>query len=209
MVTGWSDYTKSDEFKRKIANVERWRSLVDEVQAEEGYDFDTDKIMAIIAQESGGDSGIVSDDEHGSVGLMQCTPQPWTASESQLKNPKVNIQCGLWILTNAMRAAEGDWHNALRFYNCGAARGKELPNCGANYAERVLNFWLPHFRTMIIIIPICTFRRCIGFMIYDQDNDRTYSLRHWKAATLRDYGYWERGYERETLQRELRISIVQ
>lgn len=164
------DYTDSQEFKNKIARIERWRSLVDEVQAERDYDFDTDKVMAIIAQESGGDPWIVSNDGHGTVGLMQCTPQPWTASADRLKNPKVNIQCGLWVLTNAMGAAEGDWFDALRFYNCGAERGKELPNCGSDYAKLVLTFWLPHFQVSLNLSGVIIKDRCLEFVLrYDKD----------------------------------------
>jgi soluble lytic murein transglycosylase-like protein len=140
-----ADYTDTEEFKNKIRRVESWRDLVNEVQFEEGYSFDTDKILAIIAQESGGLPWITSNDKHQSVGLMQCTPAPWTTTAARLKNPKINIQCGLWILDNAMRAANGSWREALRYYNCGVFRANEWADCGAYYADRVLNFWLPYF----------------------------------------------------------------
>lgn len=179
---GATDYTQTEEFKRKIARVEQWRDLVEEVKSEEGYDFDTDRVMAIIAQESGGHPKVVSGDEHRSVGLMQCTPQPWTASVERLKIPKVNIQCGLWILSNAMEEAEGDWYNALRYYNCGARSGKKRPHCGAEYADLVLNFWLPYFdKPQYNLIPVCLLWKCLGFIIYDQDNGRIDSFWYWKT----------------------------
>jgi soluble lytic murein transglycosylase-like protein len=140
-----ADYTDTEEFKNKIRRIESWRDLVNEVQLEENYSFDTDKILAIIAQESGGLPWITSNDKHQSVGLMQCTPAPWTTTAARLKIPKINIQCGLWILDNAMRAANGNWREALRYYNCGVSRANEWANCGAYYADRVLNFWLPYF----------------------------------------------------------------
>lgn len=177
---GATEYTDSQEFKNKIARIERWRSLVDEVQNERGYDFDTDKIMAIIAQESGGNPWIVSTDEHGSVGLMQCTPRPWTASGDRLKNPKVNIQCGLWVLTNAMGAAKDDWFDALRFYNCGAERGKERPSCGAYYADRVLSFWLPHFQQSFNVSGVIIKGSCLEFVLrYDKDYNRACTAWDW------------------------------
>lgn len=139
-----ADYTETEEFKKTIERVERWRDLVNQVQREEGYDFDTDIILSIIAAESRGHPRVVNASS-GATGLMQCIPQPWTASQERLKIPKVNIQCGLWILDNSMRTAGGDWFTALRYYLCGPELGREWQICGARYADKVLKFWLPFF----------------------------------------------------------------
>ena len=142
-----ADYTETQEFKNKIIRVERWRSLIETTMRKNQYTMDVDKVLALIAQESGGNSWIVADDRWGSTGLMQVGPRSWTPTQAQLKNPKINIEWGLWFLNGSLKLADGDWYNALRYYNCGKERADDWPSCGTKYANLVLTYWFPYFYT--------------------------------------------------------------
>lgn len=154
-----SGYYETEEFKRKISRIERWRPLVTKVMRQQGYDLDVDKILALIAQESGGESWIVASDKWGSTGLMQVGPRSWTPTSAALKNPTINIQWGLWFINGALNLADGDWYTALRYYNCGKEWADQWPLCGSEYATRILTFWLPYFD--VPYDPICWRNHCI------------------------------------------------
>ncbi len=145
---GYFDYTKTDEFRKIIENVERWRPLIEEVKANDGRDdIPTDLALAVIAQESKGHPRIISGDKYKSVGLMQVIPRDWVGTTEQLKNPRFNIEWGLWFLEKGLEYCEGDEHCALRVFNCGPdnALGSF---CGVYYANRVTKFWRPYFRNV-------------------------------------------------------------
>jgi len=168
------DYTKTQEFRNKIDRVERWRSLVDYVMRQQGYNIDADKVLALIAQESGGNALIAADDKWGSTGLMQVGPRSWTPTQEYLKNPTINIQWGLWFLNGSLKLADGDWYMALRYYNCGKIRADES-SCGAEYAKNILEFWYPYFKTYVAenVSGILITDKCLVFMLrYDKDYSR-------------------------------------
>ncbi len=153
------DYTDTQEFKNKIARVERWRYLVEVVMRENGYPFDVAKILALIAQESGGLPRIVASDAWGSTGLMQVGPRAWTPTQEQLKDPRTNIEWGLAFLNGALRLADDDWYTALRYYNCGEVRAEENIHCGAEYATQILEFYYPYFNK--VIGGVCWRNHCL------------------------------------------------
>ena len=85
-------------------------------------------------------------DDGLSVGLMAVTPRAWTASRDALFDPAVNVYWGMFILDSAIREANGDLTFALGAYNCGwesLRADRCIPGGGLDYADAVLNFWLP------------------------------------------------------------------
>lgn len=128
-----------------IRNVVRWEPLIERWR-EDFPDLDTAVVMAVIAQESQGFPEVVSGDEAQSVGLMQVTPRPWTATADELKSPGLNIYIGMWILDSAIK--QSDLRTGLAAYNCGFD-SLERGNChsygGYAYADWVLDYWVPQF----------------------------------------------------------------
>lgn len=133
--------------------IERWRPVVDKVVAEYP-EIEPGIVLSIIAQESSGRPCVISTDGSGSVGLMQISPKPWrgtvtdTANTiSELCDPETNIRMGTKMLVQILSQAGGDMRTALAAYNCG---WKVLTqDCGShggyNYADRILEHWLPQF----------------------------------------------------------------
>ena len=135
-------------------NVRRWEPLVERWRPD-FPDVPTEIVLAIIAQESQG-FPYLGPDEHGSVGLMQVTSRSWTATVEELKQPALNIYLGMWILNSALQQSDGDMRRALAGYNCGF-EGLDAGHCGSSggwaYADRVLNYWLPHFVPAACVPP--------------------------------------------------------
>jgi soluble lytic murein transglycosylase-like protein len=146
VLVGQMDYTKTDEFKKIIQNVERWRPLIEEVKSDDGREnVPTDLALAVIAQESKGLSRIISQDKYKSVGLMQIIPRDWVGTTEQLKDPRFNIEWGLWFLEQGLEYCDGKQLCALRVFNCGPKNALET-FCGTYYADLVMRFWRPYFR---------------------------------------------------------------
>jgi hypothetical protein len=101
-------------------------------------------ILAVMAQESACDPNMVSTDGHGSVGLMQVIPRDWLGA--CLDEIPCNIYWGIWILDRSI-----DQHGlekGLAVYNCSLEKVEaDLcgPYGGMNYADKILNYWLPYF----------------------------------------------------------------
>jgi hypothetical protein len=146
VLVGQMDYTKTDEFKKIIQNVERWRPLIEEVKRDDGREsVPTDLALAVIAQESKGLSRIISKDKYKSVGLMQIIPRDWVGTTEQLKDPRFNVEWGLWFLEQGLEYCGGDEHCSLRVFNCGPENALDT-FCGAYYANLVTEFWRPYFK---------------------------------------------------------------
>lgn len=143
------DYTETEEFKQIIANVEHWRPLVEEVKINDDRDVPVDLALAIIAQESKGHPRIISKDKYKSVGLMQIVPRDWVGTKDQLKDPRFNVEWGLWFLEKGLEYCEGDEYCSLRVYNCGPDNALGT-SCGTYYANRVTEFWKPYFQDVIV-----------------------------------------------------------
>ena len=137
-----------------LRNVERWKPLVSRWHSA-FPGLSTELVLAVIAQESQGFPDAISGDTAQSVGLMQVTPRPWTATTEQLLEPALNVYLGMWILDSAIKNSDGDVRRGLAGYNCGFVSldaGLCHPRGGWAYADRVLNYWLPAFMPE----PICT-----------------------------------------------------
>jgi len=129
---------------------ERYRWIAEDIYDE--YPVEPDLVLAVMAQESSCLRTIVSDDGHHTIGLMQITAKPYTASESALYNARTNMEWGMYLLYNTINHPEqnpdGDVARGLAAYNCGWTSlnaGKCLWFGGPAYAKRVLEFWYPMF----------------------------------------------------------------
>jgi soluble lytic murein transglycosylase-like protein len=129
------------------ANVERWRSTVEQVAHHRAPNFHNNIILSVILQESGGIP--TAQGSAGEVGLMQLklaavqdlgwTSVPWDA--------KTNIEGGVRYLELQYGRVRGvEWsdrkpyiYHALRAYNQGFAGAQRNLSNGAAYANQVLN----------------------------------------------------------------------
>ena len=131
-----------------IRNVIRWMPLV-ERWGEDFPDLKHALVLSVIAQESQGFPYSESGDGYGSVGLMQVIPRSWTGSRTQLLNPAYNIYVGMRML-DATIVKAGSVRKGVAAYNCGFV-SLEAGNCwsfgGYVYADRVLDYWSPIFRS--------------------------------------------------------------
>ena len=127
-------------------NVEWWLAM--EKEPDHDFLWLTDEyiplILAVMAAESGGDPKLVS--SAGAIGLMQVIPRSWTASESRLFTPSINIYWGMYILDRSLNLAEMDLRYGLAYYNCYIEKVHN-DGCGSkggvHYADKILTFWLP------------------------------------------------------------------
>jgi soluble lytic murein transglycosylase-like protein len=135
-----------------IYNTRMWKSLVDRWH-DEFPNVPKALVYSIIAKESQGFPYLVSEDGHGSVGLMQIIPRSWTNTERKLKNPNINIYVGTWMLSNILERSNGDMRYTLAVYNCGD-KGVKENKCGTRggyvYADDVLETYYPIFRKLVI-----------------------------------------------------------
>ena len=135
-----------------IYHVMKWKALVDRWHLE-FPNVPKALVYSVIAKESQGFPYLVSEDGHGSVGLMQIIPRTWTNTAQKLKNPNINIYVGTWMLSVIMERKNGDMRETLAVYNCGD-QGVEQDKCGTYggyvYADDVLENYYPVFRSIII-----------------------------------------------------------
>ncbi len=117
--------------------IRQWSPLIIREAKENG--LDPDFIAAIINAESNGDYQVVS--YAGAVGLMGVMPTgpglEWRPSTETLKDPELNINWGVAILTKILQQSGGDITAALAAYSGGwdqANRG--VPK---RYARQVLD----------------------------------------------------------------------
>ncbi len=127
-----------------VEQVESWRPLVQEViqERERHPKLTQELVLSIIAQESMGNRYAISG--VGATGLMQVMPFKWVGKQEQLFNPKFNVQWGIWFVEVALYYNDGDTVKALQQYNCGPDAREQ---CGKWYAELVLKYWMPNFRS--------------------------------------------------------------
>lgn len=150
--TPMPEYSQAVQVTAEIVRdrCEQYRGIVEQVYEE--YPVDPSLVLAVMAQESACMRFSVSDDGHHTIGLMQIAVKPWTPSEYELYNVRINIEWGMYLLHSAVNHPEEnpnrDIHRALAAYNCGWTSlnaGKCLYFGGPAYADKVLNFWLPFF----------------------------------------------------------------
>lgn len=121
-----------------LANVQQWTDRANEYGGQ--YSVDPLAILAIIAQESGGDPNATNNTggdalRGGSYGLMQVSlktaqlVQPGITS-AQLLDPDTNISIGSQILRDCFAQAGGDLDGAAQAYNSGSTGGS--PNYGSS-----------------------------------------------------------------------------
>ena len=135
-----------------VPNVTRWLPLVERWHPD-FPDLDPALVLAVMAQESQGFPQLVSTDGHGSLGLMQVIPRIWTGTEKQLREPPYNIYVGMKILNFAVH--EWGTRLGLAHYNCseeGVANDACGTKGGLNYADRILDYWLPMFRAELTVM---------------------------------------------------------
>jgi hypothetical protein len=132
-------------------NTVRWLPIIHQLHPDYP-ELDPAWVLAIIAQESLGESDVVGGDRVGSVGLMQIAPFDWRPSTDQLLNPYINIQWGMGILDTLQKRHSGDLRLSLATYNCGE-HNLTLGHCGRRggyaYADVVMDLWLPAFRYVL------------------------------------------------------------
>jgi soluble lytic murein transglycosylase-like protein len=104
-------------------------------------------VGAVIAIESGGKSEAVS--YSNAIGLMQITKivldeyNKVTGSKlsvSDLTNPNVNIQVGVWYIDRLINYYDFDVFNAMRAYNAGIGSARKDGNIADDYAVKVLAY---------------------------------------------------------------------
>ena len=111
-------------------------------------------ILAIIAQESQGNAYVEGVDGANSIGLMQIIARSWTGTKEQLKRPEYNTFVGMRMLHAILEKADGDIRLALAAYNCsfeGVAEDRCGRHGGMEYADKVLEYWLPVFRAELVV----------------------------------------------------------
>ena len=133
---GW----KCEISPRLIDSVRQWCSEIEEISAK--YDLDASLVAAVMTQESGGQSEIIS--ASGAVGLMQvmprdgiaakfvCTNGPCFASRpssAELLDPLFNLDFGTRMLAGLIKKY-GNPRDALQAYG--------PYNVGYTYADKVL-----------------------------------------------------------------------
>jgi len=125
------------------------------VEQMETYDLETALILSVMAAESAGNPSLVS--HAGACGLMQVIWKPWlgVSKGTLCSNSLKNIEIGIRILKGAIDIAnerDEDLRYALAYYNC-SLENVHADRCGThgglNYADKVLNFWLPRIRARI------------------------------------------------------------
>ncbi|MGE5404494.1 MAG: lytic transglycosylase domain-containing protein [Candidatus Saccharibacteria bacterium] len=102
-------------------------------QYAKAYDVDPYLVFALIRTESQFKSDATS--SRGAVGLMQIMPETarWSArqlgiknyEDSQLSDPRINIQIGCWYLSNLSREFQGQQPLVIAAYNAGRGNVRE------------------------------------------------------------------------------------
>ncbi len=131
-----------------VEQVESWRPLVREVIQEKKRHpkLTQELVLSIIAQESYGNRYALS--HKGARGLMQVMCFDWMNINCDvLYTPKINVQWGVWFLNEGLEMCQPINANvtrcALKIYNCGT----DVLRCGRFYADKVLEYWMPNFRS--------------------------------------------------------------
>ena len=108
-------------------NIQQWEALI--IEKAQEYDLDPNFIAAVMLQESGGNSQVMS--SSGAVGLMQVMPRDGIAATfycgnkpcfidrptiEQLQHPDFNIDYGARMLANLIKKNNGSMREALYMY---------------------------------------------------------------------------------------------
>ena len=119
-----SELTLSGQFPD---NIQQWKALV--IEKARAYNLDPNFIAAVMLQESGGNSRVIS--SSGAVGLMQVMPRDGIASSfycgnrpcflnrptiEELQQPDFNIDYGARMLANLIKKNDGSLREALYKY---------------------------------------------------------------------------------------------
>ncbi len=138
--------------RNAVERTMQYREGVEEILRLREYWADPALVLAVIAAESGGDQSALS--PAGACGVMQVIPKPWywLSASSICGSSYGNITMGVWILQHAIENAEGDVRYGLAYYNC-SEESVHADRCGSkgglNYADKVLEHWLPLFEERI------------------------------------------------------------
>jgi hypothetical protein len=137
-----------------------WGAVV-QMLINDTHPFEIDLVLAVMAAESGGDPAIVS--YAGACGLMQVVPKPWFEESAGMicNDSTQNIGKGMSILRAAINKIARDKYNdpdpirwGLGYYNC-SEQNVRADTCGGagglNYADHVLEFWLPLIRERLAL----------------------------------------------------------
>lgn len=105
---------------RHVRLAERYAPII--VQESERYGIDPVAVAALISHESGFRSRAVG--AHGEIGLMQVKPDGHAVrlcprEVQRLRNPRLNIRCGVRILSYMVKRCGGSMSRALTAYNNG------------------------------------------------------------------------------------------
>lgn len=136
----------------KVDRSLRYLDMILVIEERTGYTPDPLLVVAVIAMESGGDQTIES--YAASCGIMQVEPKPWygISAERICGSAWSNAVMGVWILQEAIENAGGDVRLGLALYNC-SEQNVAKDACGSegglNYADTVLNFWLPRVQARL------------------------------------------------------------
>ena len=118
---------KSELNSQYPANIQKWKSLIEQSAAE--HNIDPDLVAAVMLQESGGQEQVIS--SSGAVGLMQVMPRDGIAatfmcgsspcfsnrpSSSKLLDPAFNVDYGTRMLVKLISSHEGSLREALYDY---------------------------------------------------------------------------------------------
>ncbi len=108
------------------------------------YSVPCELVYAMIEVESGYQQNIIS--STGDYGLMQINKcnHEWLADELNITNildPEQNILAGVYLISEHLKATDGDITLALMRYNCGATGASRLQEQGINstsYTDKVV-----------------------------------------------------------------------
>lgn len=138
-----------------------WKPIVDTILETGDYpNVDYMLILGMIAQETGGYNDAECNDfdtERGTcaVGLMAVSPAQCGFTEEQLKNPAINIGCGIYIINivydqaieHGFRPGREATRAALAAYNCSwpsVLANKCFSFGGFTYSDKIFNYWIYH-----------------------------------------------------------------
>jgi hypothetical protein len=100
---------------QKLAGALKWKSQVQQSAQRWGMDYRW--VLAVLAQESGGNPSAVS--PAGAIGLMQLMPGTAAALGVDPHDPVQNIDGGVRYLSEQLKRYSGDTTRALQAYNAG------------------------------------------------------------------------------------------
>ena len=117
--SGYNRVLSASEIATVLQNIDQYKDII--IAKSQQYGVPAEWIMAIIAEESGGNPNATNRDYPNMVGLMQLNSDYSEYTRSQLYNPEYNIDQGAKWLGQQLRSSNGQIYEALGRYGIGAS----------------------------------------------------------------------------------------